>query len=69
MVWRRAQSTSEVKRLEHIASYRTSNVDKKTKDDECRVRLCNYTDVYYEDRIRASDSDFMEASRLTPGNR
>ena len=52
----------EVKRLERVASYRTSSVDKKTKDREQAVKLCNYTDVYYRDRIRASDADFMEAT-------
>lgn len=52
----------EVKRLEHVASYRTSNVDKKTEDHELPVRLCNYTDVYYQEYIRASDSGFMLAS-------
>lgn len=30
---------------------RTSNVDKKSKDDEQPVRLVNYTDVYYNQRI------------------
>ena len=34
----------EAKRLEHVAAYRTSNVDKKTEDGELPVRLCNYTD-------------------------
>ena len=52
----------ELKRLEHIASYRTSSVDKKTDDAQRPIRLCNYTDVYYQDRIRASDGDFMEAT-------
>ena len=52
----------EVKRLEHVASYRTSSVDKRTEDGELPVRLCNYTDVYYQDRIRASSSEFMEAT-------
>ena len=52
----------EVKRLEHMAAYRTSNVDKKTKEGELPVRLCNYTDVYYGDRIRAGEGDFMEAT-------
>ena len=52
----------EVRRLEHVASYRTSSVDKKAEDGELPVRLCNYTDVYYRDRIRASDGDFMEAT-------
>ena len=52
----------EVKRLKYVASYRTSSVDKKSEDDELPVRLCNYTDVYYRDRIRAGDGGFMEAT-------
>ncbi|MCY4614848.1 MAG: restriction endonuclease subunit S [Chloroflexi bacterium] len=52
----------EVRRLEHVAAYRTSNVDKKSEEGELPVRLCNYTDVYYGDRIRASDGEFMEAT-------
>lgn len=52
----------QVKRLEQVASYRTSSVDKKAEEDEIPVRLCNYTDVYYKDRIRAGAGDFMEAT-------
>ena len=52
----------EVERLKHLASYRTSSVDKKTEDMEQPVRLCNYTDVYYQDRIRASDDEYMLAT-------
>ena len=52
----------KVRRLEHVASYRTSSVDKKAEEGEVAVRLCNYTDVYYQDRIRAGDGDFMEAT-------
>ena len=52
----------EVLRLKYRASYRTSNVDKKTKKGELPVKLCNYTDVYYTDRIRAGDGSFMEAT-------
>ncbi|MCY3704644.1 MAG: restriction endonuclease subunit S, partial [Gammaproteobacteria bacterium] len=52
----------EVQRLKYVASYRTSSVDKKTEDGELAVRLCNYTDVYYRDRIRAGDNNFMEAT-------
>lgn len=37
----------DVRRLEHVAAYRTSNVDKTSEDDELSVRLRNYTDVYY----------------------
>ncbi len=52
----------EVTRLDHIAAYRTSNVDKKTEDGELPVRLCNYTDVYYREYIWASEDQFMEAT-------
>ena len=52
----------QVERVSHVASYRVSSVDKKTVDGEVLVRLCNYTDVYYADRIRASNGDFMKAT-------
>ena len=51
----------EVRRLRNIAETNFSNVDKHSKDDERQVRLCNYSDVYYNDRIR-SDMDFMKAT-------
>jgi len=38
-----------------------SGVDKKSHSHETTVRLCNYTDVYYNDRITA-DMEFMEAT-------
>ncbi|WP_375492576.1 restriction endonuclease subunit S [uncultured Nostoc sp.] len=38
-----------------------SNVDKKKYEDEMKVLLCNYTDVYYN-RFITSTIDFMEAS-------
>ena len=47
--------------LKYVATYFTSTVDKKAQDDEIKVRLCNYTDVYYQDRISA-DAEFMEAT-------
>ena len=56
----------EVRRLEYVAAYRTSNVDKKSEEGELPVRLCNYTDVYYGDRIRAGEGEFMEAT-ASPG--
>ena len=31
-----------------------SNVDKHTNDDEIPVRLCNYVDVYYNDRLHGN---------------
>jgi len=41
----------EVKRLKITANTWTSNVDKVPSEDELPVRLCNYTDVYYNDHI------------------
>lgn len=50
-----------VGQLKHVASYTTSSVDKLSADDELPVRLCNYTDVYYRERIR-NDQEFMDAT-------
>lgn len=50
-----------VRRLRNVADVRFSNVDKHSKDQEKAVRLCNYSDVYHNDRIR-SDMDFMRAT-------
>ena len=41
----------KVKRLKHVAQILPSNVDKHIHPDEVQVRLCNYTDVYYNDYI------------------
>lgn len=49
------------RRLKHLARIAVSNVDKKTASDERPVRLCNYTDVYYNERITAN-LPFMEAT-------
>jgi type I restriction enzyme, S subunit len=48
-------------RIDSVADVFFSNVDKHTFDDEISVRLCNYTDVYKNDRITGA-IDFMEAS-------
>ena len=48
-------------RLKHLARITVSNVDKKTASDEQSICLCNYTDVYYNERITA-DLPFMEAT-------
>ena len=37
-------------------------MDKKTEDGELPVRLCNYTDVYYQERIRTGEGAFMKAT-------
>ena len=41
----------EVKRLKYVAKILPSNVDKHIYSDEIQVRLCNYTDVTYNDDI------------------
>jgi len=51
----------EVKRLRHLVQVKASNVDKKTVEGEPAVRLCNYTDVYYNERI-VMGAEYMEAS-------
>jgi len=47
--------------LRHVAEVRVSNVDKKSGDGELPVRLCNYTDVYYN-RVITPDMEFMTAT-------
>ncbi len=51
----------DVKPLKRVGDVFPSNVDKKAYEGETLVRLCNYTDVYYRDRITA-DIAFMEAT-------
>ena len=66
----------EVRRLRTVAEMRVSNVDKLTNESECAVSLCNYTDVYNNDRIRAgmnfmkatATADEIERFRLRPGD-
>ena len=50
-----------VLRLKYACEVFPSNVDKHSRDDEPKVRLCNYTDVYYNERI-TPDMQFMEAT-------
>ncbi len=51
----------EIKRLKTSARCWVSNVDKVPADNELPVRLCNYTDVYYNDHIRP-DMGLMETT-------
>jgi len=51
----------DVRRLKFISELKSSNVDKKSKEDESQVRLCNYTDVYHLDYIN-DGIDFMQAT-------
>ena len=50
-----------IRRLRNSCEMRVSNVDKHRKDDELPVRLCNYMDVYKNDRISSALS-FMRAT-------
>ena len=47
--------------LDAVSEVVISNVDKKEYDDQQRVKLCNYTDVYYRDKILDRD-DYMPAT-------
>ncbi|MDD3858428.1 MAG: restriction endonuclease subunit S, partial [Methanoculleus sp.] len=51
----------DVQKLKFTARIKLSSVDKKSEDNEEDVRLCNYTDVYYNDRI-TEDLEFMKAT-------
>ena len=50
-----------VTRLKRACSIFASNVDKRSVEGQDAVRLCNYTDVYYNDLIGAT-LPFMEAT-------
>lgn len=47
-----------------VASIRASNVDKHVRSNEITVKLCNYVDVYHNDRID-SQIGFMTGSATT----
>ena len=51
----------EVKRLKSFATVQLSNVDKKSEEGQDAVRLSNYVDVYYNERID-DGIDFMSAT-------
>lgn len=48
-------------RIDHVADVFFSNVDKHTIEEEQPVRLCNYVDVYKNEKITAN-LDFMKAT-------
>ena len=50
-----------IKRLKYISRIVASYVDKHINPDEIQVNLCNYTDVYYNEKIDPS-IDFMRGS-------
>jgi len=51
----------EVMKLKFIAHTQPSNIDKKSKENEANVLLCNYTDVYKNDYI-TNNMEFMKAT-------
>ena len=51
----------QMRRLRTVADMRVSNVDKHTREDEVPIRLCNYVNVYKNDRITPTMS-FMTAT-------
>ena len=53
-------------KLGEIATVEISGVDKKTKDGEISVKLCNFVDVYYKWAITSDlEQKFMEATART----
>ena len=58
---RKIPSHWKVKRLKYIAKIVASYVDKHINPDEIQANLCNYTDVYYHEKIDSS-IDFMKGS-------
>lgn len=54
----------EVALIKHVADVRFSGVDKHSHDHETPVHLCNYTDVYKNDRI-TDNMDLMRATATT----
>ena len=51
----------EIRRIRTVAEMRVSSVDKHTKEGEFPVHLCNYADVYKNDRISPA-MPFMNAT-------
>ena len=51
----------EVRKIKEINDVKISNVDKKSKENEPDVLLCNYTDVYNNEFI-TSEFEFMKAT-------
>ncbi len=51
----------DVKKLKYIANANPSNIDKKSKENEKTVLLCNYVDVYKNEFI-STQLEFMKAT-------
>lgn len=55
----------EEKRLEDMGEFLTSSVDKKIKENEIIVNLCNYMDVYNRLEIRNNNLDILNKTSAT----
>ena len=55
-----------IKSLAEIADIEISGVDKKTNEGEQTVKLCNFTDVYYNWDLDAKDSEHFMIASATP---
>ncbi|MGP9039414.1 restriction endonuclease subunit S [Cytobacillus kochii] len=51
----------DISKIKNISEVKPSNVDKKSKEDEEPIALCNYVDVYYNDEI-TTEIKFMKAT-------
>ena len=51
-------------KLADIAKIEISGVDKKTKDGEVLVRLCNFVDVYYNWAVTKEKAKVFRECRL-----
>lgn len=65
MTARSSGQVTAVKPLRRVATIRSSNVDKVMEEGENIVRLCNYIDVYYNDRI-TGEIEFSRGSATPP---
>lgn len=54
----------EVKKLKYVAALEISNVDKHTVEGQAEVKLCNYIDVYRNEKISCK-IDFMISTAAT----
>ena len=61
LAYRGLPSDWKLEKLKFFANIRNSNVDKNVAENEDPVRLCNYTEVYYNERI-TPDLYFMRGS-------
>lgn len=61
IIWEELPKDWQVKKLKHVSLVQLSNVDKHTVDGQRAVLLCNYVDVYKNEKITSAIS-FMQAT-------